>query len=214
MSAQDLVTQWQAEAATLRDLADTHRKSGMYELARGERLKADQLMDCATELQRIAPSQCQGVIEPTGQEVATPLADQHADPSPTGLPAPTPLALYLASTLSKPSLRMLLGFPPLPERVLASHCNTILNSRGVTEPLTARDLQEAARHLWRQRGHKPHLPMLSQDPGECPGAPAETPADLARSSASAPSPTAESFPYTSFLDSAEQHAAAQLPTAH
>lgn len=56
MSAQDLVTKWLSEANELRASAELHRKSGMFETARGERLKADRLTDCASELQALLPA--------------------------------------------------------------------------------------------------------------------------------------------------------------
>lgn len=57
MSAADLVTKWLTQAATLRADAETHRKNGMLEMARGERLKADHLTDCANELQATLPAE-------------------------------------------------------------------------------------------------------------------------------------------------------------
>ena len=53
--AQKLINEWLDQAATLRHAADVHRNNGMFETARGERLKADQLSDCAAALQNITP---------------------------------------------------------------------------------------------------------------------------------------------------------------
>lgn len=105
--------------------------------------------------------------------------------SPTTPLSPSPRALRLASSLSKPSLRMIVGFRPLPAHILASRCNTILNSRGETEPLDARDLQAAARHLWQQKGYKPHLPPLTPAPQECAESPAAPHAAQAQPAAQA-----------------------------
>jgi hypothetical protein len=109
--------------------------------------------------------------------------------APTAPPSPSPRALLLASSLSKASLQMLVGFPPVPARILESRCNTIFNSRGETEPLAAQDLQAAARLLYQQRGYKPHLPPLTLAPGGCPESPAALHAAPAQTTASVQHPT-------------------------
>jgi hypothetical protein len=69
---------------------------------------------------------------------------------------------------------MHLGFHPAPAHVLASRCNTIVRSRGETEPLDALDLQAAARQVWLQRGYTLNLPPLNQAPEGCQESPADT----------------------------------------
>ncbi len=147
-------------------------------------------------------------IDVTTATPATPLSETdlaapHWESNPTDLPSPSPRAQRLASTLSKLTLRTLLGFPqPLPDHVLASRCNTIVRSRGETAPLDARDLQAAAKLQWQQRGYKPHLPHLTQAPEECPESRAETLAAPAHSSAPVPHPNTAAVPSKSSPDSA------------
>lgn len=205
MSPADLITKWQTEATELRASANTHRANGMFELARGERLKADHLTDCAAQLTAITPA----TTVSSGPAAGPPPAS-----SPTSLPLPTPRALRIASTLSKLTLRMLLGFPPVPAHVLASRCNTILHRRGETEPLDAQDLQAAARLQWQQKGYRPCQQPLSQALEGCQESPAGTHAAPARSSLPAPRPTKESVPGISSPDSAEAAPAPQPPTAN
>ena len=161
--------------------------------------EAEQSRELETILRQAVGVQVE-VIETKVQATDASEGDLPPSSSPTDLPSPSPRALRIANTLSKLSLRMLLGFPPVPARVLASRCNTILNSRGEAEPLDARDLQAAARHLWRQKGYTPHLPQQSQAPEGCLEAQAGTLAAPAHSGVPAQHPTAESMPHKSCAD--------------
>lgn len=101
MTPTDLITTWTAKAAQMRQDAETLRGNGMLESARGLRLKADQLTDCAAELQRITPStvaESADQTDPLSPSAASNSPQTHTDAPPASSEAKLELLWLLMRT--------------------------------------------------------------------------------------------------------------------
>lgn len=176
-----LLLSWEHQVTLLTAEATRMRDNGMLETAAVIRARRDTLKSCAESLR--------AVIGPMADADAPLLAQLRSEDSPTTPPSPSPHALHLASSLSKPTLRMLAGLPQ--GRHLEGLCNTIAGSRGEAEPPAALDLQAAAIHLTAQSTGTPHLPPQSQALAESPAMQAAAPVVQAAPVAPAQHPTGE-----------------------